>query len=180
MAGLPDPFDALTPEGKRVYDKIAAKRGAIRGPFAALMHHPALAERVGDLGEFLRFGSTLPGDVREMAILIAAALGEPGLRVGRPRQDRAAGKASATTSSSGCGRAEIWPRCLRALARPARVMQHVLAFESIPRALQDEIVRELGVPGLIELVVIAGHYRLIAGVLFAFDTPLPEGERAPF
>jgi 4-carboxymuconolactone decarboxylase len=41
-------------------------------------------------------------------------------------------------------------------------------------------VRELGVPGLIELVVIAGHYRLIAGVLFAFDTPLPEGERAPF
>jgi len=43
MAGLPDPFDALTPEGKRVYDKIAAKRGAIRGPFAALMHHPALA-----------------------------------------------------------------------------------------------------------------------------------------
>jgi hypothetical protein len=45
MAGLPDPFDALTPEGKRIYDKIAAKRGAIRGPFAALMHHPALAER---------------------------------------------------------------------------------------------------------------------------------------
>ena len=29
-------------------------------------------------------------------------------------------------------------------------------------------------------MVIAGHYRLIAGVLFAFDTPLPEGERAPF
>jgi len=25
-----------------------------------------------------------------------------------------------------------------------------------------------------------GHYRLIAGVLFAFDTPLPEGEPAPF
>ena len=40
MAGLPDPIDALTPEGKRVYDKIAAKRGAIRGPFAALMHAP--------------------------------------------------------------------------------------------------------------------------------------------
>jgi 4-carboxymuconolactone decarboxylase len=59
-------------------------------------------------------------------------------------------------------------------------MQHVLAFESIPRGLQDEIVRELGLPGLIELVIIAGHYRLIAGVLFAFDTPLPEGERAPF
>ena len=32
-----------------------------------------------------------------------------------------------------------------------------------------------------ELVVaLAGQYRLIAGVLFAFDTPLPEGEPAPF
>jgi hypothetical protein len=38
----------------------------------SLMHHPALAEKVGDLGEYLRFGGTLPGDIREMAILITA------------------------------------------------------------------------------------------------------------
>ncbi|PYN47133.1 MAG: hypothetical protein DME00_16660 [Candidatus Rokuibacteriota bacterium] len=36
------------------------------------MHHPELAEKVGDLGEYLRFGGTLPGDIREMAILITA------------------------------------------------------------------------------------------------------------
>ncbi len=36
------------------------------------MHHPALAERVGDLGEYLRFDSRVPGDVRELAILITA------------------------------------------------------------------------------------------------------------
>ena len=40
---------------------------------ARLPDAPALAEKVGDLGEFLRFGSTLPGDVRELAILITAA-----------------------------------------------------------------------------------------------------------
>ena len=34
--------------------------------------------------------------------------------------------------------------------------------------------------GLMELVVLAGQYRMIAGVLFAFDTPRPEGESAPF
>src|SRR6059036_2489635 len=72
MARLPDPLDTLTPEAKRVYDKITAKRGAVRGPFASLMHHPPLAERVGDLGEFLRFGGSLPGDIRELAILITA------------------------------------------------------------------------------------------------------------
>lgn len=47
-------------------------------------------------------------------------------------------------------------------AKAARVVRHVLAFESI------------------ELVVLAGYYRLIAGVLFAFDVPLPEGESPPF
>ena len=46
MARLPDPPDTLSPEAKQVYDKITAKRGAVRGPFASLMHHPALAERV--------------------------------------------------------------------------------------------------------------------------------------
>ena len=30
------------------------------------------AEKVGDLGEYLRFGGTLPGDIRELAILITA------------------------------------------------------------------------------------------------------------
>lgn len=42
------------------------------GPFASLIHHAPLAERVSDLGEYLRFGSTLPGNIREMAILMTA------------------------------------------------------------------------------------------------------------
>jgi 4-carboxymuconolactone decarboxylase len=65
-------------------------------------------------------------------------------------------------------------------ARPARVVQHVLAYESIPADLQAAVQGELGISGLMELVVLAGQYRMIAGVLFAFDTPIPEGERAPF
>ncbi|HXD96032.1 MAG TPA: hypothetical protein VN646_05800, partial [Candidatus Acidoferrum sp.] len=70
MAKLPDPLDALEPDARRVYEKITVKRGAVRGPFASLMHHPVLAERVGDLGEYLRFNGTLPGDIRELAVLV--------------------------------------------------------------------------------------------------------------
>jgi 4-carboxymuconolactone decarboxylase len=65
-------------------------------------------------------------------------------------------------------------------ARPARVVQHVLAYESIPQDLQDRAKGELGMLGLMELVTLAGQYRLIAGVLFAFDSPLPEGTPPPF
>jgi 4-carboxymuconolactone decarboxylase len=179
MARLPDPLDSLTPEAKRIYDKITAKRGAVRGPFASLMHHPALAERAGDLGEFLRFGSTLPGDIRELAILITArsvnqayewvAHAKIARKEGLPEDvvERVRARGDLAT---------LPPR----YARPARVVQRVLAYESIPADLQAEVQRELGIMGLMELVVLPGHYRSIAGVLFAFDTPLPEGEPAPF
>ena len=78
MAKLPDPLSTLTPDAKAVYDKITAKRGPMRGgPYASLMHDPGLAEKVGDLGEYLRFGGTLPGDIRELAILVTARSGTP-------------------------------------------------------------------------------------------------------
>jgi 4-carboxymuconolactone decarboxylase len=179
MAKLPDPLDRLSPEGQRVYDRIKAKRGALRGPYAPLMHHPALAERVGDLGEYLRFDSTLPGDVREMAILITArAVSQPYEWTAHAPFARKAGLPE-----------EVIERIrtrgdLSALppgyARAARVVQHVLAFESVPQALADAVSADHGARGLMELVVLAGYYRLIAGVLCAFDVPLPPGTPSPF
>ena len=62
MAKLPDPIPSLTPEAREVYDELLSSRGALRGPYRSLMHHPALARRVGSLGSFLRFGEgVLPG-----------------------------------------------------------------------------------------------------------------------
>ena len=180
MAKLPDPLSTLTPDARRVYDKITAKRGQMRGgPFASMMHHPALAEKVGDLGEYLRFGGTLPGDIREMAILITA---------------RSVNQAYEWVAHARIARTEKLPddviERIRTrgdlstlpprYARPARVVQHVLAYESIPQDLQDQVKGELGMPGLMELVTLAGQYRLIAGVLFAFDSPLPDGAPPPF
>jgi 4-carboxymuconolactone decarboxylase len=179
MAKLPDPPAPTTPELKRVHEKIAGKRGGVRGPFAALVHHPAVAERVSDLGEYLRFGGTLPGDLREMAILITA---------------RSVNQAYEWVAHARIGLDEKLPADVverirtrgdlstipARYAKPARVVQHVLAYESIPQKLQDEVQGELGVTGLMELVVLAGQYRLIAGVLCAFDTPLPAGTPAPF
>jgi 4-carboxymuconolactone decarboxylase len=47
-------------------------RKAIIGPFIPLLHAPELARRVQKVGEYLRFESTLPADVRECAILVVA------------------------------------------------------------------------------------------------------------
>jgi 4-carboxymuconolactone decarboxylase len=180
MAKLPDPLSTLTPDAKRVYDKITARRGQMKGgPFASLMHHPSLAEKVGDLGEYLRFGGTLPGDVREMAILITARSVNQGYEwIAHARVARTE-KLPDDVIERIRTRGDLSTLPAR-YARPARVVQHVLAYESIPQGLQDQVGSELGTTGLMELVILAGQYRMIAGVLFAFDSPLQEGAAPPF
>jgi 4-carboxymuconolactone decarboxylase len=179
MARLPDILGSLPPDAQKVYDRITAKRGKIGGPYVPLMHHHALAEHVSGLGEYLRFGSTLPGDLRELAILITARhVAQPfewimhapvALKEGLPAEIiehiRARGDLSTLPAR---------------YVRAARVVQHVLARESLPQTLQNETEQEVGITGVVELVVLAGYYQTIAAVLFAFDVPLPEGTPAPF
>lgn len=158
---------------------VGAPRGALRGPYAPLMHHPPLAERLGDLGEFLRFDAMLPPDIRELAILITArhagqayewvAHAPIGLKAGLPADviERVRTRGDLAT---------LPPR----YARAARIVQHALAFEPLPQGLHDEVGRELGVAGVLEIVVLAGYYRTIGGALSAFEVPLPPDARAPF
>lgn len=179
MARLPDPLDTLSPDAKRIYDKIARKRGGLRGPYAPLMHHPALAERVADLGEYLRFDSALPADVRELAILVTArAVSQPYEWTAHAPIARRAGLPDEVIERvrTGGDLSGLPVRYTQAVG----VVRHVLAHEPLPQALQDAVTREFGITGLLELVVLAGHYQLIAGVLFAFEVSLPEGQRTPF
>jgi 4-carboxymuconolactone decarboxylase len=179
MARLPDLLGSLDPAAQKVYDKIAAKRGKIRGPFAPLMHHPALAERVSDIGEYLRFGSTLPGDMRELAILITARhVAQPFEWVMHAPVAQKEGLPDDVIERIRA-RGDLASLPVR-YARAARVVQHVLARESVPEALQSQFEQEVGITGVVELVVLAGYYQTIAAVLFAFDVPLPEGTPQPF
>jgi 4-carboxymuconolactone decarboxylase len=179
MAQLPDPLDRLDAEGRRVYERIAARRGPIRGPYAPLMHHPALAEPVAALGEFLRFDGVLPADVRELAILVTArAVRQPFEWVMHAPLARRAGLPEDVIEHV---RRQGDPDVLPApYADVVQVVRCVLDFASLPPDLQARVEAAVGVRGLLELVTLAGFYRLIAGVLFAFDVPLPPGERAPF
>jgi len=179
MARLPDILGSLGAEAKKVYDRIASKRGRIGGPFVPLMHHPPLAERVAAVGEYLRYEATLPGDIRELAIIIAARhVSQPyewvahaaiAIKEGLPEEIVEQVRARRDLST-------LPARYVRA----ARLVQHVLARESIPQALQDEVLSEVGEAGMIELVVLAGYYQAIAAVLFAFDVPLPKDTPPPF
>ncbi|MFZ1910653.1 MAG: carboxymuconolactone decarboxylase family protein, partial [Burkholderiales bacterium] len=58
---------------QRVYDAIVAgPRGGVRGPFDALLRSPELADRLQKVGAFVRFESSLPAHLSELAILVTA------------------------------------------------------------------------------------------------------------
>src|SRR4051812_21987283 len=47
-------------------------RGGVKGPFIPLLRSPELIDRVGKLGEHLRFGSSLNPRIGELVMLIVA------------------------------------------------------------------------------------------------------------
>jgi 4-carboxymuconolactone decarboxylase len=71
-------FTTLTPESmtaaqKRVADAIqSGPRGAgLRGPFNALLQSPELCDLVQRVGAYVRFGTSIPQRLNEMAIIMA-------------------------------------------------------------------------------------------------------------
>ncbi len=179
MARLPDPTAALDPEARKLYDAMAAKRGRIDGMYGAMFNHPALVEHVADLGTYLRFGATLPGEIRELAILLAARrLAVPYEWVKHVPPAEAAGLSAdvieAVLQEKDLGAfSPLYPKI-------AQAVSIALAEQSLPTDLQARLEQELGLKGVLELVILVGFYRMIAGFIRAFDVPLPADARQPF
>jgi len=67
------PLDKLTPRQKEAAGEFAAGRGyAVRGPFAAMLRSPEVMLRAKAMGDYVRFNSTIPPRLNELAIIITA------------------------------------------------------------------------------------------------------------
>jgi 4-carboxymuconolactone decarboxylase len=180
MTRVPEPTrEQLDPDSRAVYDQIAATRGATRGPYGVLLHHPPLCERVAALGEQLRFRSGLPGADRELAILTVGREIEAAYEwvahevIARREGTRPEAIAVVRDGRSTAG---LTPR-------EAIIVDTVRALYRARRLTEAEFTRaeaELGRRSLVELVTLAGYYGMIGGILNAFDVDLPPGALPPF
>ena len=67
---LPTP-ETMNADQKAVYDKIVSgPRGKIQGPLRAALHNAELADKWQALGALLRYGTSLPPRLSELAILV--------------------------------------------------------------------------------------------------------------
>src|SRR6516225_3456430 len=63
----------MTPAQKEVHDEIVAgRRGRFGGPFQILIRAPEVCRHLARLGEYLRWGSSLPPSLSELAICLTA------------------------------------------------------------------------------------------------------------
>jgi 4-carboxymuconolactone decarboxylase len=171
--------DQLGPEGQAAYDRIAATRGSVRGPFGVLLHHPILGERVADVGEQLRFHGVLPGAARELAILVTAR--ELGATVEWAAHAPLALKEGASTDAVEAVRQRRPSTGLD--PQEALIIDAVRALHA-DHTLSDDMYQQVestfGLQGVIELAVLAGYYGLLGFVLNTLRVPAPGGNERPF
>ncbi|HYN12173.1 MAG TPA: carboxymuconolactone decarboxylase family protein [Burkholderiales bacterium] len=169
----------MTLAQREVAAEIAAgPRGEVRGPFIALLHHPALARRVQQLGEQLRWGSKLPAGLLELAVLVTARRWTCQHEwIMHEKLARQAGLDARIVAAIAEDRAPPGmsedEAAVYAFCRDAHRTGHV-EDETFSR-----IKDRFGLDGALELLALCGYYSLMAMVLNSAGLPLPDNAEPP-
>jgi 4-carboxymuconolactone decarboxylase len=165
--------DALSPDDQAVWDRIAAVRTGVRGPFGVLMHVPALAGRVAALEDYFRFDAALPPVDRELVIMATAR--EMNARYPWARHEARGREVGTRTEAIEAVRADGTLEQLTARERLlVETVRSLLRTHALPEALYTQVLAELGRQQLVETVALVGHYSLIGLTVNAFDVAPPE------
>jgi 4-carboxymuconolactone decarboxylase len=164
---------------RKVHGEIAAgPRGGVRGPFNALLRSPELADRAQKLGEWVRFRSSIPEPLKELAILVTA-------RYWNAQYEWHAHHAHAI-------KAGLDPRLAAELAqgkRPSGMSEQEAAVHDFCKELHEKksvsdanyarVVKYFGETGAVDLIGVIGYYTLVSMILNVDRVPIPGGAPAP-
>lgn len=184
MAELPFDPSTLSPGDKAIYDAMVAQRqsqGApFGGPYAALMHHPQLCQKIEALGYYLKFDGHLARDVYQFVVLSVARETRTAFEwVDHVQHAVAAGVPEAVIENlrlhGVAGTAFPDPYRLAAL-----VLRSTLAWQNIPDTIQADAIKSYGLHGFVELVVLSGFYQMFSAINQGFAVSLPKGTASPF
>ena len=165
----------LSDAQRAVSDAITAgPRGEVRGPFIPLLHNPEAANAVQQMGSFLRFSGTLPGDLREMVILMTARLWTAQYEWFAHYKialDEGLDPAIADAIAAGETPEISDPK----LAAVYRFVDAMYRDRTVDDATYSQTAEYLSSAELVELIVLCGHYHTISMVLNGFDVAVPGG-----
>lgn len=158
-----------------VYDTaVAGPRGRAPAPMLAWMQSPEFADRAQRLGEFVRYETSLPARLSELAILLVARIWTAQYEWFAHKKE--ALKAGLDTAIIDDIAHRLRPRC----AKHDELVVHdfslsLCTLHSVSDDLYRELVETIGERTSVELVGLLGYYTLIAMTVNTFAIGLPEG-----
>ena len=173
------PLDDMSAEQKRVCDAVInGPRGKLQGPLRAALHRPELADKWQQLGELLRYRTSLPEPLKELAILVT----------GRHCHAQVEWYVHAQMAAK-AGLAQSIIDDIHARRRPAAAGADELAIydyaeelnrrKTVGDATYKRVLDRFGVVGVVELTALVGYYTMVAMTLNCHDIPLPDGVPPP-
>jgi 4-carboxymuconolactone decarboxylase len=184
------PIDKLTPEQQALTDAIksgpraklassgASKPGPLGGPFNVWLRSPGIGNLVQQLGEEIRFRSSLAGKLNELAILVTA-------RNWTSQYEWVAHHKLALEGG-------LDPKIADAIAQGQRPVgmdaDETLVYEfsselqqtqGVSDAMHARAVSRFGERGVVDLISVNGFYVLVSMCLNVDRTPVPPGTPLP-
>jgi len=184
------PIDQLTPEQQALTTAIksgpraklassgASKPGPLGGPFNVWLRSPGIGNLVQQLGEEIRFRSSIAGKLNELAILVTARhwtsqyewfahhkLALEGGLDPKIAEDIAQGKRPTGMDAD------------ETLVYEFSIALH--ETQGVSDALYAKAVARFGERGVVDIITVNGFYSLVSMCLNVDGTPLPEGTPLP-
>jgi len=173
----PMKWDEMTPEQKTMMEHLVAgeRRGA-SGPFNVLLRSPEMGDLAQQFGASMRFHSSLPRKLNEMAIIITA-------RHWTAQYEWNAHRAAA--AQAGLNEAII--QSIAAGKRPANLdtdetvvynfATELLTTKQVGDATFKAVKDKFGEKGVVDLIGVMGYYQLVSMLLNVDRYPLPAGAK---
>jgi 4-carboxymuconolactone decarboxylase len=178
---LPEiPLDKMTPEQRVVADAIlAGPRKEIGQPFGAWLRSPELTDRLGKLGEYVLFKSSLDGRVRELTILMTAQFWHSQYEwFAHAPMAIKAGLDPATITAIGSGQKPDTMREDEAVAWEFNTQ--LRRDHGVDDAIYARAVEKLGERGVVDLIALNGAYDLVSMTLNVAHVAPPKDAQLPF
>jgi 4-carboxymuconolactone decarboxylase len=168
-------YAEMTPPQKKMFENlISGERRGASGPFNVLLRSPEMGDLAQQFGGSMRFHSTIPPKLNELAIIITA-------RHWTSQYEWYAHRRAAQTA----GLAQSIIDAVAAGTRPATMAPdeeavynfctELLATKQVSDATFKAARDRFGERGVVDLIGVSGYYQLVSMLLNVDRYPLPEG-----
>lgn len=168
-------WDSMTPEQKTMVQHIfASGRTSLGGPFNVMLRSPEMGDPAQTLGAQIRFHSSLPPRLNELAIIITARFWMVQFEWNAHR--RAAAQAGVSDDTI---------QAIAAGKRPAKMpADETAVFNFASELLKTHAVSDatfaaakntVGEKGIVDMIAAVGYYQMVAMLLNVDRYPMPAG-----